>query len=104
MIDRLIKEKHYILYTIDKNDTTAKATTYLLLNNVWKFHGLSLLLTSDRGVQFISRVWKNLCKILGIKVNLFTAFYLKTDVQSEIANQEIKRHFTLLSIISKITS
>ena len=88
----MIKERHYIPYTIDKNGTTAEATTYLLLNNIWKLHGLPLSLTSDRGPQFISRVWKNLCKILGIKVNLSTAFHPETDGQSEIANQEMERH------------
>ena len=34
MIDQLTKKKHYILYTTDKNDTTAETTAYLLLNNV----------------------------------------------------------------------
>lgn len=34
IIDRLINEKHYIPYIIDKNGTTAEVTTYSLLNNV----------------------------------------------------------------------
>ena len=34
VINWLTKKKYYILYTTDKNDTTAKATAYLLLNNV----------------------------------------------------------------------
>ena len=92
VIDRLTKERHYILCTTDKNGTTAEATAYLLLNNVWKLHGLPLSLTSDQGPQFISGVWKNLCKILGIKVNLSTAFHPETDGQSENANQEMERH------------
>ena len=92
VIDRLTKERHYIPCTTDENGTTAEATAYLLLNNVWKLHGLPLSLTSDRGPQFISGVWKNLCKILGIKVNLSTTFHPETDRQSEIANQEMERH------------
>ena len=92
VIDRLTKERHYILCTTDENGTTAEATAYLLLNNVWKLHGLPLSLTSDWGPQFISGVWKNLCKILGIKVNLSTAFHPETDGQSENANQEMERH------------
>lgn len=47
VIDQLTKEKYYIPYFTDKNGTTVEATTYLLLNNIWKFHGLSLSLTSD---------------------------------------------------------
>ena len=90
VIDRLIKERHYIPCTTDENGTTAKATAYLLLNNVWKLHGLPLSLTSDRGPQFIFGVWKNLYKILGIKVNLSTAFHLETDGQNENANKKPK--------------
>ena len=86
VVDRLTKERHYIPCTTDENGTTAEATAYLLLNNVWKLHGLPLSLTSDRGPQFISGVWKNLCKVLGIKANLSTAFHPETDGQSEIAN------------------
>ena len=92
VIDRLTKKRHYILCTIDKNGTTAEATAYLFLNNVWKLHDLSLSLTSDRGLQFISEVWKNLCKIFGIKVNLSTALHSEIDGQSENANQEMERH------------
>ena len=47
MIDRLTKERYYIPCTTDKNGTTAEVTAYLLLNNVWKLHALSLSLTSD---------------------------------------------------------
>ena len=86
VIDWLTKERYYILCTLDKNGTTTKATAYLLLNNVWKFHFLPLSLTLDRGSQFISKVWKNLYKILGIKVSLFTAFYLEIYEKSKIDN------------------
>ncbi len=92
VIDRLTKERHYIPCITDENGTTAEVTAYLFLNNVRKLHGLPLSLTSDRGSQFISGVWKNLCKILGIKVNLSTTFYSEINEQSEIANQEMERH------------
>lgn len=34
VVDWLIKKRHYIPYIINKNGTTAEATTYLLLNNI----------------------------------------------------------------------
>ena len=92
VIDQLTKERHYIPCTTDENGTTAEGTAYLLFNNVWKLHGLFLLLTLDWGLQLISGVWKNLCKILGIKVYLSTVFHPETDGQSEIVNQEMERH------------
>ena len=86
VIDRLTKNRNYIPCTIDK------ATTYLLLNNVWKFHGLPLSLNLDQGPRFILGVSKSLCKILGIKVNLSIAFHPETNGQSEIANQEMEKY------------
>ena len=51
-----------------------------------------MLLTLDQSLQFISRIWKNLYKILNIKVKLPTIFYLETDRQSEITNKEMERY------------
>ncbi len=92
VLDCLTKERHYILYNIDENGITTEVTAQLLLQNIWKLHGLSLSLTSNKNPQFISEVWKNLCKILDISANLSTSFHLETDGQSEIANQEIERY------------
>ena len=47
VIDRLTKKSHYIPCTIDKNNTTAETTAYLLPNNIWKLHGLPLSLILD---------------------------------------------------------
>ena len=92
VINCLTKKRHYILCTTNENGTTTEATAQLLLQNVWKLYDLPLSLTSDRGLQFILRVWKNLCKILGISTSLSTSFYPEIDGQSEIANQEMERH------------
>jgi hypothetical protein len=46
-------------------------------------------IVSDYRLQFISEFWNELCRILGIKLKLSTAFYLQTDRQTEIINQYI---------------
>ena len=79
VIDCMMKEKHYILCITDENGITTETTTQLLLWNIWKLHDLLLSLNSDRGPQFISGVWKNLCKILSIFISLSTSFHLETD-------------------------
>lgn len=86
VIDQLTKKKYYIFYTTDKNSIITETTTYLLLNNICKLYDFPLLLSSNWGPQFISKVWKNFCKILSIKVNLSTVFHPKTDNKSKIAN------------------
>ena len=95
VVDRLIKETHYIPCTMDDNGTTIEITAKLLLNHIWKLHSLPLLLTLDKDPQFILGVRKNLCKILGISVNLSISFHPETDGQSEIANQKIEKHLRI---------
>ena len=49
-------------------------------------------MTSDRGSQFVSKMWNSLCKLFEIKTKLSTAFHLEIDGQSENANQEAEWH------------
>jgi hypothetical protein len=92
MIDRLITMHHYVSCIVEEDDTFAKKTIKLLINHVWKLHELSSTIISDRESQFISLVWKRICQKLKINVKLFTTFHSKTDDQSEIANQKMKRY------------
>lgn len=66
------------------------------MDNIWKLHDFCLSLTLDQSLQFISKIWKNLCKISGIIIYISTAFWLETNEKSEIANQEIERLFCTL--------
>ena len=59
---------------------------------VWCYHGLLVSLTSNRRPQFASKMWNSLCKLLGIKARLSTAWHPKTDGQSKIANQEMEKY------------
>ena len=92
VVDRLSKERHYIPCTKEDNGTNAEATAAMFLRHVWCYHGLPISLTSDRGPQFASKMWDSLCKLLGIKAKLSTAWHPETDGQSEIANQEMERY------------
>jgi predicted metal-dependent hydrolase len=92
IVDRLTKMHHYVSCTIENEDTSAEKTTRLLINHVWKLHELSSTIMSDRDSQFVSLIWKIVCKTLKIDVKLSTAFHLETKDQSEIANQKMKRY------------
>jgi hypothetical protein len=92
MMNRLTKMHHYLSCTIEKKDTSTEKTTRLLINFVWKLHELSSIIVFDRESQFVSLVWKIICKILKINVKLSIAFHSETDDQSEIANQKMKRY------------
>jgi hypothetical protein len=92
MINRLNKMHHYISCIIDENDTTVEETTKLLIQHVWKLHELLTTMISNRDSQFIFLVWNTICKMLRLKAKLFIAFHSKTNEQSEIFNQKIKRY------------
>ena len=92
VVDRMSKERHYIPCTCSDEGTIAEAPAKLLIDNVWRYHGLPNSMISDRGRKFVSAVWKAWSKILGITAKLSTAYHPETDRQSEIANQEMERH------------
>ena len=92
VVNRLAKERVYIPCSDKDERTNAEATAKMLLHNMWQKHGLPLSVVSDRDPQFVSAVWKALCKILRINAKLSTAFHPETDGQSEIANQKMERH------------
>jgi len=65
-------------------------------NDIWKLHGIPKKIISDRGPQFASTFMEELCKALGIRRAISTAYYSQTDGQTKRINQEVKvflRHY-----------
>ena len=86
IVDRLSKERHYAPYIATDQGTSAEATADILIRYVFRSHGLPESIISDRGLQFVSLVWKILYQRLKIDVKLSTAFHPETDGQTERAN------------------
>ena len=55
-------------------------------------HGLPESIVSDRGVQFVVKMMKQLNHLLGIQTKLSTAYYPQTDGQMERINQELEQY------------
>ena len=87
VIDRLSKE---CVSTPCHKTVTAKDMARMFINRVWISKGTPDSIVSDRGPQFISGVWKEFCRILGIKQKLSSAFHPQTDGQTEIMNQYLQ--------------
>ena len=87
--DRLSKMTYFVA-TIE--GTLAEGLARLFRNNVWKLHGLSESVVSDRGPQFTVELMKELNKILGIETRLSTVFHPQTDGQMEQINQELEQY------------
>ncbi len=80
VVDKLSKRAHLIpLTTNHKSEDIAE----VFYKEIYKHHGLPRKIISDRDTRFTSDFWKELAKILDIKLNLSTAFHPQTDGQSE---------------------
>ncbi len=70
---------------------TALQTAELLFNRVFRYYGIPEDIVSDRGPQFISRVWKAFFSLLGVTVSLTSGYYPQSKGQTERKIQEVGR-------------
>jgi hypothetical protein len=67
----------------------------LLLDNLYKRFGLPDKMLSDQGPQFPAKAFCKLLKLVGIKLNLTTAYHPQTNGATERVNQEIKAYLLI---------
>lgn len=80
--DRLGKGSIFVPLPDIKTETVVQG----FLRNVVAYHWLPDAITSDRGSQFVSTLWKRLYEILKINRRLSTAFHPQTDGATERMN------------------
>ena len=81
---RFSKRVHFIPMN---TDATAKEVAKLYFREIWKHHGLSESIVSDRDPKFTSKFWQALFKLLGSKLDMSTAFHPESDGQTERYNR-----------------
>lgn len=64
----------------------------MFIDNVWELHGLPDSIVSDRGPQFVSEFWNQLCACLQIEPQLSTAFHPETDGQIKRLNAVMEEY------------
>ena len=69
-----------VIYTSCKKTIDALGTAQLFLDHVWKRFGLPDTIISDRGPQFASKVFQEMCKLLKIDHRMSTAYHPQTDL------------------------
>ena len=74
---------------------TQERAGQLLLDNLYKQFGLPDEMLSDRGPQFTAMAFRELLKLLGIKLNLTMAYHPQTDGATEQVNQEIEVYLSI---------
>ncbi|KAI5086375.1 hypothetical protein C0J45_23376, partial [Silurus meridionalis] len=75
---------------------SAKETAQLLLQHVFRLHGLPSIIVSDRGPQSTANFWKEFCRLLGISVSLSSGFHPQTNGQAERLNQDLETALRIL--------
>lgn len=94
IVDRFSKSVHFV--PLPKLPS-AKETAVLVMNHVFRIHGLPSDVVSDRGPQFISTFWREFCKCIGSTVSLSSGFHPQSNGQTERANQDLERVLRCLS-------
>ena len=75
-----------------KETISAEEVARLYLTHVFKHFGLPRKIISDQDPRFMGKFTQNLCRVLGIKQNVSTAFHPRTDGQSERTNQSLEQY------------
>ncbi len=88
VVDRFSKAVHFI--PLPKLPS-ARETAVIVLDHVFRIHGLPVDVVSDRGPQFSSRFWTEFCRLLGATASLSSGYHPQTNGQSERANQDLER-------------
>jgi hypothetical protein len=94
MVDHRLT-KGVILCPTKKTMTTEEIAT-LFFHKVYKHFGLYDKIISDRGPQFASSFAKELGKVLGYNLSLFTTYHPKLDGETKQVNQEVKIYLRIL--------
>ena len=73
-------------------EITAEGVAKLFVQRVFQYYGLPRKIISDRDPQFTLKFARDLCRLLGIKQNVSTAYHPRTDRQSERTNQWLETY------------
>ncbi|KAK3549459.1 hypothetical protein QTP86_001462 [Hemibagrus guttatus] len=75
-----------------KGPPMALEAAELMFNHVFQYFGIPEDIVSDRGPQFVSRVWRAFFTRLGVAVNLLSGYHTQINGQTERKIQEISRY------------
>lgn len=85
-IDRLTKQAHFVP---TKASIDASGTASLYIQNVYRLHGLSRSIVSDRDPRFTAKMYQTIFENLGVKLKMSTASHPQTDGITERVHRVI---------------
>ena len=90
IVDRFTKIAHFV--PLKDGQKTAEGCAKLLLENIWKLHGLPSSIISDTDFVFTSKFWAEFMGRLDVRLRKSTAFHSQTDGQTERVNQSLEQN------------
>ncbi len=93
VVDTLSKMVHFVPTT---TDVTAERLARIFVREVWRLHGLPKEIVSDRDPRFTGHFAREVCRLIGTKQSMSTAFHPQSDGQTERTNkifEDMLRHF-----------
>jgi hypothetical protein len=94
VVDKLTKYAHFIPLC---HPFTIKAVVQLFLDNVFKLHGLPLVIITDRDRIFTSQLWQDPFKSLNVKLKFSSPYHPQIDGQSERVNQYLENYLRCIT-------
>ena len=83
--DKLTKRVHLIPLKYGKAGGAEVAR--LFFDNIWRLHGAPRKIVTDRDSRFTTAFWNTLNRLMGVQVNMTTAYNPRGDGQSENTNR-----------------
>ena len=74
---------------VTMTNVSSEGIAKIYRDDIWKLHGISRKILSDRELQFASKFMEEFTKALKTRRQLSTTYHPQTDGQMERINQEI---------------
>ncbi|GMF28086.1 unnamed protein product [Phytophthora fragariaefolia] len=87
VVDRLTKRCQFVPTT---KTVTSERFARLLIDNIWKRHGMPSSIVSVRGRKFVSSFWQYVFKSIGTKLNMTVTHRAQGDGQMERMNRTLE--------------
>ena len=87
VVDKFSKMGHFIPTTLT---VTSDKAARLLINHVFKLHGLPSAIISDRDPRFTAGLWEEVFHALGVQLKMSSSYHPQTDGQTERLNRTLE--------------
>ena len=93
IVDKFTK---WVIAAPCRANPTLEETAELLLNHAIYAFGIPKVILSDRGIQFVSKIWKSILDQLGVDRRVATPKHTQTNGQTEQMNGILKQRLIML--------